>query len=276
MSRYQRETRELRLQLEGLVIKTQSKRFGYIVILDALGQRQASIKEAEEFIAKRDELVRVLPEAFGLADFGGWMNSTPPSPTPLKTYSFGDTIEMTFRPPDAEIHWLAWLGQWLLPVIYWGLQRQLLFRGAVGCGEFIDDENSVIGPGVSDAASWYDESDWAGIVATPSVGQRLEFLRGSWEEMLGEKALPTYDRVWTRYEVPLSQSRSRKASRDQWCLCWPEHYVREYAVTEHHPRWWFLAHLQRFAIPPGCETKYSNTLSFFDWYLETRHKESFD
>jgi hypothetical protein len=50
------------------------------------------------------------------------------------------------------------------------LFEQILFRGAVSIGQLykVDPgvENTVVGPGVSDAAAWHDRADWIGILAT--------------------------------------------------------------------------------------------------------------
>src|SRR5690606_14254177 len=59
-------------------------------------------------------------------------------------------------------------------IILNGIENEVLIRGALSYGEYIEDisEHSVtvIGPAVADVAAWYEEAQWAGAIATPKAG----------------------------------------------------------------------------------------------------------
>ena len=139
-----------------------------------------------------------------------------------------------------------------------GLREGFLFRGALSIGDFVQSEATVIGPAITDAACWYEMADWFGIIATPSCGHRLSYFA----EIL-KKENKDLHAWYVEYEVPLKKGKKHSL----WVVSWPAQYPPILGnVMDVGPKKLFLAHLRDFPVPGGTEAKYSNTITFFDWY----------
>lgn len=218
---------------------------GLVVLLDSLGTSGFSLSECAPFLTDRkvflDEFVRKLHEMRGHT-----------GTQDVHTFTFGDTILVAIEHPlDDSL--IADLGRLIAYGAYWcvpfGLHRRLRWRGAFSLGQFVVDagSNTVLGPAVADAASWYDKADWIGMTATPQCGHYL-----------GIAAAQMRDAPYAvQYEVPLAAGGTRKL----WALPWPDSLKKRETVL-----YWFT----QFAVPKGTEMKYQNTLDFADYCFSTQ------
>jgi hypothetical protein len=141
------------------------------------------------------------------------------------------------------------------------MQRGILFRGACALGEFyeVDDEtNTIMGPVVSDAAAWYDKAEWIGIHLTPRSSMYVEALSMDLAHVLVDYAVPLKNgqNLWTK------------------AVNWPKaFYVEGLAPpsTGLKRRVSVLSRLSGHLIPFGVESKYANTVAFFD-HVEREQK----
>jgi hypothetical protein len=149
------------------------------------------------------------------------------------------------------------------------LAQGIIFRGALSIGKFyVDgDSNTVMGTAVTDAAAWYDSADWVGITATPHATLVIRgLLRGSRD----------LDRLLVDYPVPLKGD----TSLDLKAINWPKaFYVKGLRPLKpgEDARAKFLELLTMHRVPKGAESKYFNTVEFFDHCVrlwKTQRKKS--
>ncbi len=224
-------------------------------MLDALGARSLTPDSAEGFLSSRksftDALQGELDKMHAWAEIvDDYMRDRKPSIT-----TFGDTVLLSWELPEEkpERH-LPRLIESLGPAIFVGLETGFLFRGALSVGHYLQDEATLVGPAISDAASWYERADWLGIIATPACGHRLSLI-------VEEQFKPTKDSVsrWmVEYDVPLSHGATRRL----WTISWPSHYL----TSRDKGRALLFKQLSKYPVPPNTEDKYSNTVKFFDWF----------
>jgi len=229
-------------------------------MLDALGIRTSSSQDALRFLDARDGVLSECEERLR------FLESVSGSQTELIT--FGDTIILCLELPEAtaEESLLPALGEWLRIVMLSGFSKALRLRGAIAIGEYIHEGATVLGPAIGDAASWYERVNWMGIVATPSCGHKLTFLK---ERIGREKSKPkaVLHSWFVEYLVPLSD----RSQRTMWSVSWPAQYLsidapRTQKMVIVSGAELFRYHMSTFAVPLGTEDKYSNTVSFFEWY----------
>lgn len=230
------------------------KQHGAVAILDALGASNYSEPEIQRFLESRERV---------LSELSAWVEDTHGSvkiePEELSTFTFNDTIVIVVRSGDQPIglskatSFAALLRKFLVD----SLASGLLFRGSASLGTFYVDEdtNTVLGEAVTDAAQWYESSDWMGIHFTPRSSIELERM------FLKQEA--TKEWVFVRYPVPLRAG----GALDTYAINWPKIFLVKNlrpwndAVA---PRAKLLGFLARHRVPFGTEQKYSQTIRFFD------------
>ena len=238
-------------------------KYGIVVMLDALGARNFSIEDAKSFVKARKIILGELEPARNL------LTSLPPAligaskeKDPIKYATFGDTIILTWHIPSEKTDDnLSHLSVWLVPVIKLAMEHKILLRGAISIGKYIHDGATVLGPAISEAATWYEKASWIGIIATPSCASRLSSM--------------SKHAFFRQYPVPLK----KEGTSQMWALEWPHEFFFSHnehqcpvANTKEQMRNLFMKSLSKFEIPADVKDKFTNTVSFFDWYLEnTKH-----
>ena len=102
-----------------------------------------------------------------------------------------------------------------------------------------------------------------GLVATPHCGIRLSLL----EEGLARGGFDLAMQ-FVQYPVPLSNGHTET----MWAVSWPAQYPLTPAANEKAQdngmtgREFFLQQIAQYPVPSGTESKYANTVAFFDWY----------
>lgn len=144
------------------------------------------------------------------------------------------------------------------------LKHGIFFRGAVSIAPCIVDHetNTVMGEAVADAASWYEQADWIGVLLTPRASMRVE----AWEcsGSSGSMRRP----VWLDYEIPLKRREGRPPHQRFKALNWPPHVTAGHVGAdqdmEFSAKSWLLRQFAKRQMPLGTESKYRNTLAFFE------------
>jgi len=136
-----------------------------VAILDALGAAAYPDAKIREFLAARSQIN---------SDVRSFAKGIPDETYRLpEIFTFGDTVILASRfskdedpSPHMGITIMA-----LRRYLYYSMKKGILFRGAFSIGEYIADSqsNTVMGEAVSDAASWYQESEWVGVCSTPKA-----------------------------------------------------------------------------------------------------------
>jgi hypothetical protein len=231
-----------------------SMEYGAVAILDALGASSYGEREIAQFLNSRQRV---------LTELNTWVEephgSVKIDPSQLVTFTFNDTIIIVLRcgtePPtlNQATGFTATLRKFLVDSMTHGL----LFRGAASFGSFYVDEatNTVMGNAVTDAAQWYERTEWMGIHFTPRT--YLELTRMF--ELSGTRK----EWAFCQYDVPL-----RGGDRLQtFAVNWPKIFLvpslRPWSDAD-PARAKLLSLLSRHQVPLGTEQKYFNTISFFD------------
>jgi hypothetical protein len=226
---------------------------GFIALIDVLGAKNFTTNKSKDFIRQRDEIIEKTKDYYSATIEKIINDKTIVYP---EIATFGDTIIFTWNVTSEykykTVHLMA---IWLNRIMTLGLACNLLFRGALSFGEYIFDSNSntVLGPAIADAASWYEEADWLGIIATPSCGFLIDTSSGF------NKSRNIDIFKWlVKYPVPLKSGKTLLL----FALNWPyDLFIDEKEVTANS----LLSHIFETNIPKGTESKYFNSMNFLEF-----------
>lgn len=204
--------------------------------------------DVQKFIENRDHVLTLLVDKTEDVQLSG----------KVKQFTFGDTILLAMRCNESSLmsqhcrQFILVLRKFLVD----SLNRGLFLRGSLSIGFHYSDEksNTVLGPAVDDAAGWYEQADWIGLHVTPLASMKIE----EWRE--AEKG--PKDHLVIDYDVPIKGESQRLKA-----VNWPKVlFVKELAPSDARvrPRRYLLERLTVRDIPRGVESKYSNTMKFFD------------
>lgn len=225
---------------------------GFVAILDALGAKNYSALEAEQFLKSRDEFI---PFISSIAE-----QQIKIDPNDFQRFIFNDTVILTYvRGRTFQDAWAFCHVLRVFQTIF--LQRQIFFRGAFGVGDFYKLDpasNTVMGPAVSDAATWYERADWIGIHATPYTTIFLKSLL--------QRENQTLDYVLLDYEVPF-KDRGRMRLK---AINWPKGVYLNQGKDRDKAKAAVLSFLAKGPLPIGSESKYFNALEFYDHVEKTQ------
>lgn len=160
---------------------------------------------------------------------------------------------------------LVLVGQLLKYIIVKSAEKQILWRGAMSIGEYIENKrsNTLIGPAIEDAAAWYEAANWFGVMTTPSCSLKVNRL---FEEMSGsDKVMKNLSETFIEYDVPLKESKTIRVP----AIGWPFELLKSgTSVTSQGNTITPLAKLymilSAFSIPSKTEDKYFNAIAFFN------------
>ncbi len=237
---------------------------GVVLLIDVLGAAVRTIGEAIDLDEKFGKLVTGVNKHRCQSDPN---DVRPPSP-PLV---FQDTMIFVWEDPKGEgeriYNLLGSIGKWSRTLIMLGLQERLPLRGAMSAGWFVLNEKRILGPAITDARDWYEEADWIGVVATPTLGMKLCLYEEKYRQANDDRC--SIFPYFTRHEVPLKGGRKKP----MWALSWPRAYIEKHKDRKLLPRLHFLSDMAEFQIPRSASSKYKNTVDFFDAYSRQYNKK---
>jgi hypothetical protein len=216
--------------------------FGIVVLLDALGTKGIVAHQSpSELIRKWNDFLDQL--TLFVEDVQVRLKSSTSS-----LLSFSDSIYITIPTDDLWEAVLA-LGRLQIP-FFEALRAGIFLRGVVSCGYFYQSQTKVFGPAIDEAAAWYEQADWFGVAATPTLGRRLDVLHEDHADLTSHFVL---------HRLPLKE----RSGPPHWCLNWPAYARRTYPDVAR------IRLLEAFAdfggvVAPGVLPKYQNTIEFFD------------
>jgi len=160
-----------------------------------------------------------------------------------------DTVIITLFPNESSDIWtcVSLIAEMLQSAMWQSMELGIFFRGAMSVGELHVQDTKVIGSAIEEASAWYEHDDWIGVRVTPSLELLLEVLPDKRTE------------YYVRCDIPSNKGGLRRQSLT---LNWPHHAQ----TASDDPRTALITAFRRFSGPiaPGLESKYWNTLSFFD------------
>ena len=177
--------------------------------------------------------------------------------------TFGDTIILTWETAKRwEGAYIECLEPCISKIIPLGIANGLLLRGAISVGKYIETTDStatVLGPAIRDAAFWYEEVQWIGIIATPKCGLVIEH-ESSLDRSWSKSVSLGIDSAWVKYNVELKENNTKKLYAVNWSIAFDEIKNTLPYLTVGS-----LANaLSKMDIPKGTEDKYYNTINFYN------------
>jgi len=232
---------------------------GFIAILDALGAANYSREQIDQFLRSRELVIEQLMDKAARLGI---------DPNSVTTFMFNDTVLIVYvTDAPATLKNVVRFGELLRRFTVKSLANGILFRGAIAIGQFhcVDkDTNTVMGDEVSDAAAWYDRADWIGITATPQATMLIQSLT--------EQGKRDIERLMVDYPVPLKDQRTLSLKAVNWPKAFTVKGMTPCSRGE-TPRAKCLSLLAKHDVPKGTESKYSNTVAFFDYCEDLRRRK---
>lgn len=251
---------------------TESK-YGIIVILDALGSKGLSIEDSKNFISKINEIKAIVIE--GLAPIMVDLYKEyyePDKPHKIESFTFQDTIILSLETGNLSrtLRLISFMSEITSHFIVAGLRAGLYFRGALSIGEYIRFENYILGPAISDAASWYEDADFIGCIITPNSGKHLFNL---WQSIDDERT--DFSKLKDRYKFYINYNNLtlKSGKKALWHVSWIAALAftkvsqKDYGVINTCLHLYYSM-LSKATIPKGAESKYDNTHIYVEEYLK--------
>jgi len=248
------------------------KQFGIVLMIDALGVSDYSIEDCEKFLGTQKEL----------KGFLNWLKNTYGKNSDHYKNShlsvFGDTIIFCCpidvkneipRRPIVDI--ITDAGR----TVAWGIEHGVLFRGCITVGEYICEENTVLGPAIFDANNWYESADWFGVIISPKSQLWFDAIFENDKNKTDDKVMNRFlENFLVHYDVPLSHPKGQQTTEKLWSVGWPSTVYARCIEENALPRAYIRNQLFKIFQSKKGESKFKNGLDFFDWHYE-RHYESY-
>ena len=224
---------------------------GIVAILDALGAASYSDDDVERFVESRTVVLGQLNEkAEGvLGEIKADM---------VKTFTFNDTVLVILNTgtEDPNLRRISQFFMIMRKFLVDSLAKKILFRGSIAIGTFYADDgtNTVMGQAVTDAAAWYDKADWIGVHTTPRTNLVINRCL--------EHEAASKEHVMLDYPVPLKNGAVIRTKAVNWPKVFFVESIKPCAAGAEKEK--LLEFLTRHPVPWGTESKFSNTLAFFD------------
>jgi hypothetical protein len=239
------------------------KQNGIVAIFDALGASSYSESEVESFMKSREKALNFLTEKIeGVLGF---------SADRVSIFTFNDTVIVILKCDEKgpNIEDVKKFFTILRKFLVDSMREKILFRGSISIGSFYanEEDNIVMGQAVTDAAAWYNKADWVGVNATPHATIKIQKLLEQQPENL--------DHLLIDYDIPLKDGRSLKLKAINWAKVF---FVKGISpcVGNEGQRYKLLQFLSLHQVPLGTESKFHNTIAFFDYVVTKRKKSQVD
>ena len=207
---------------------------GVIGLLDVLGWRGVWARRPDP-LGDMESLLAAIRSAADDAAAGVAFSDG--LPAKLSTLSISDTIVLHLPCPDESAATaLGIVGSVCQRAVWASLYMGIPLRGAVTYGDYRvnESQHTFIGPAVDEAAAWYEQGDWIGVLMAPSA--LFGFTRN---------ILPP----WVAYQPPLKEGRRW----DTYCVDW----------SSQQPEVDVSVYFRLLApLVPSVLAKFTNTLAF--------------
>ncbi len=248
-----------------------NERMGIIIMLDALGAQTMSIDQSKKFIENFFYIINntnhtdpILRKIYGIKE----------NEVRLKYFIFQDTIIISVDINDENdlMSILRYVVSFISYFFVDALIHNLYFRGAISYGKFVEYNNSIyLGDAVNEAAAWYEEANWLGIVFTPNLGKFLYYeLKQIQQGIIKYNSIvdiSVFDTIYTLYNTPLKNNRKCVLWTVNWAFCLAFSSGKpELNIDKSANLLTFYYALMKYAnIPKGTEDKYTNTHLFVEF-----------
>ena len=233
---------------------------GIVAILDALGAASYSDVEVGHFLQSRSNVLELLNQKIeGVLG----INSER-----VTRFTFNDTILVILKcgTDESQLKDISSFFTILRKFLVDSMQYRILFRGSISIGSFYVNEetNTVMGQAVTDAAAWYDKANWIGVHATPHATIMIQ----RWLEHDNARK----SNLMLDYDVPLRDVQTVHVKAVNWPKVFFVSSISPCRNGE-EPREKLLEFLAMHQVPRGTESKYYNTIKFFDHAVKEIKKQ---
>jgi len=174
-----------------------------------------------------------------------------------KLFTFNDTIVIALETDaNEEYNAIKGFAKIVRRFISYSLTKALFFRGAFSIGSYIvsEPQNLIMGNAVADAASWYEQTEFIGAVATPKASMIIQ------RHVLEDPSPPDF--LLFETDIPCKQGNRRL-----YAVNWPKAFyvpgLRPRTCKKGKELPYLLGLLVANEVPIGTEHKYNHTISFF-------------
>ena len=244
---------------------------GIVLMMDVLGVSRYTPEECVDFLDKINRFGEMIKTEFKLV-----------SEYDRQTAIYGDTVIIcwSFSEELSNINYDSFdlLSLEMIFFMAKALENGLLFRGCVSIGEYVTDNNIILGPAIFDAHDWYELTDWFGIILSPKTRIWLESITET-EDLVGNSQTEshwaeTYQDKIVAYDVPLNRHFNEQKTKNFFTIAWPFFYKfmrkRENKMTS---KGMFLQDLLKIPISKEGEPKFKHSIDYFNWYDKIYHKQ---
>lgn len=241
---------------------------GAVVFLDALGikgiwaraEPETVVNSWEEVLDYFDMSIRKVKD--------GTKDATGDVCKDCHIAAFSDTVIVTL-PCEDPGRVIPFMAEIIMQPFFAGLLKGIYFRGVISIGKFYQSQKLIIGPAIDEAAEWYTRPDWMGVSTAPSASFGIE--------MIVEQGVDISN-WFVKYNIPTKSG----IEENGWALAWPKRVDQaikrldqkkpiDHKITNR------MGILNAFASRPisiSADSKYKNTLSFFDFVTGLSNKGS--
>lgn len=256
------------------ISKIDSAKEGIILLLDVLGVKGHSIDESLGFLEVWHDLITT--SHVNTVENATLSGRTIPHRVPEYNI-FGDTVIIMWKcdnvPHDFSSTFM-FASEVAANLIRLGVEKGLFLRGAISIGEYVNKSTeygkSTIGPAVADSASWYEEADWFGVIATPHCSIQINRMIDDVIEIIKSNSIIHVDddskfqealiydlkNRYVEYKVPRKNKEPIKLKVLNWQI---KSEINKNEITK-----WLSDKLRTVTIPIGTENKYNNVITFFN------------
>lgn len=218
--------------------------FGLVALLDALATKGIlATRPASSVVEEWTKVIDVVTR--GAHDAESRQECLACQPV-----AFSDTIfiPMVPRTPEDMPFLLSLMCDLLKALVFESLTSGTFFRGAISAGRFHQAGTKLFGPAIDEAASWYEQADWIGMTATPTLARLLDMYELNQVDLTAQ---------FVRHDIPYKSGQGA----DQWVLNWPAYAIAESSDPEIEVLDAFRTHAG--AVDPGVVAKYDQTMAFY-------------
>ena len=223
---------------------------GIVGIFDALGAKNFAPEQVSSYIASQDQILNAVEEKAA----GQVVSRNLSKPI---IFTFNDTIIIALETErNSEYNAIKGFAKILRRFISYSLTKRLFFRGAFSIGSYIvcESQNLIMGNAVTDAASWYEQTEFIGAVATPKASMIIK------QHVLQDSKPPEF--LLFETDIPC-----KKGPRKLYAVNWPKAFyvpgLRPSGCDPGQELSCLLRLLVANEVPSGTEHKYTNTVEFF-------------
>lgn len=232
----------------------EEKKEGVIAILDMLGVKGIWTRmEPNEIIKKWSYLSEALEK--NVNNFSKLCNVNGDQKIIYNYQTFSDTILIYTE--SFSFQSLLNVACIIGDLFALAIENGILLRGAISAGDYYYSENMIIGPGIDDAAEWYETSNWAGIHFTPKTSFFIDHQLQ--DGNLGSDYIYT---IIMKYDVPLKKVGRMRV----WTVSWPKIYLKLDEIGKLKDKEEFYLNIvdsfSKFNIGINEEKKYFHTISY--------------